>query len=221
MKSWPRPLYQPGGRNADLFYMVFGAFELDGPLYQPTYRSRGLPEGCELRWSEPEQFLERFGEAGEAYSECIVLEGSVPDPKTLDYFRDTVGLVTYLLLHGGEAVFDLHAQVWWSTEEWLDEAFLVAAPEPANHVTLMNSESRVWTRGLRKFGRPDLSFHGPETEELLDLFERLIEAQGLGALFEEGEEVELDDSGETFSLHLRGGYEDTDFRNFYLELEPT
>lgn len=224
MDSWPRELYEPGGGDARLYYVICGDIELDGPLYQPSYRSRGCPVGCELLWSEVEQFIDSTGEFLEdpeplrSYTNCVVLDGVVSDPPNLDYFRDTIGLITYLVAHGGKAVLDLQGQSWWEGMEWFEEAFLPNALRPLTHVTLIEDEDWTYTRGMLKFGRPELSYRGPQTEEVLELLERLIEAQVEGAIFEENEEVGLPDSNDVFQVRHRGSLQDPDFRNFYLEL---
>ncbi len=224
MESWPRQLYEPGGGDARIYYVVCGDIELDGPLYQPSYRSMGVPQGCELWWSEVEQFIESTldflddPEPLRSYSNCVVLEGVVSDPPDLDYFRDIVGLITYLVGHGGKAVLDLQGQSWWEGLEWYEVAFRPNSPEPLSHVTLLSSDTEDWTytRGLLKFGRPELSYRGPESEEMLGLFDRLIEAQVDGAVFEDGEEIALP-SG-SVELRRRGSLTHPDFRNYYLEL---
>jgi hypothetical protein len=37
---------------------------------------------------------------------CMILRGTPTESTTLDYLRDTVGLITFLIDHGGCAVYD-------------------------------------------------------------------------------------------------------------------
>ena len=47
----------------------------------------------------------------------MVLRGEPADPPTLDYFRDTIGIVTWLLDAGG-GIYDPHMLWLWSADEW-------------------------------------------------------------------------------------------------------
>jgi hypothetical protein len=74
---------------------------------------------------------------------------------------------------------------------------------PRQHVVILTSEDPddallTWlhTRGLRKFGRPDLSVRRvppQDREAVIDLFDRFIEFQTFGGVIEEGQEVRLRD----------------------------
>jgi hypothetical protein len=247
LASWPRPYFQPGGGDADLFYKVHGVFRGAPEVSRSRHRCAGVPAGCDLqlysRAAQPsvlgmglgEEWLGRelrrtkpaLAEALSRTDQCLVLRGEVKDPSTLDYFRDAVGLVTALLEAGGVAVFDLHMFTWWTADEWRERAFAPAGPVPRHHVVILVSEEPVgaakWfhTRGLRKFGRPDLSVHGvtPDLEAgVTDLMNRFIEMQAFGAVVAEGQPVRMKALPEGWRCHHRGSHDDPDFNNRHIEI---
>ncbi len=80
---------------------------------------------------------------------------------------------------------------WWSPAEWRERAFEPAGPVPRHHAVILVSEEPEqggkWyhTRGMRKFGRPDVSVHGvtPELEAgVEDLLNRFIELLAFGGV---------------------------------------
>lgn len=238
MNHWLRPHYQEGGGEPYLFYAVFGNFPARmAPLSAGRYRSSGLPAGLTLDQQEPDFFrqgvvwqqLEQSNPraasvVGRAHG-CLVLRGQPEEPKLLDYFRDTVGLLTYLLDQGGVALYDPFALRWWEPSEWMEEAFRPGEPRPATHVVILSSDEEpgVWlhTRGMRKFGRPDLSMRGLEASSLglyAGLFRRLIEFGALGGIIAEGQEVRV--AGLPFGLHCyhQGSLDDPDFNNVHIEI---
>ncbi len=156
----------------------------------------------------------------------MVLRGRVGDPEMLDYFRDTIGLLTYLLDQGGTVLYDPYQWRWWSPAEWKSEAFRPGEPRPNRHVAILVSpqeQETVWlhTRGMLKFGRPDLSMRGVwrGSEGLYqELFNRFIEFQALGGLIEEGREVTM--AGLPFGLRCyhQGHPDDPDFNNVHVEI---
>jgi hypothetical protein len=153
----------------------------------------------------------------------------VTDPASLDYFRDAVGLVMALLESGGVAVFDPHMFKWWSADEWREHAFEPAGAVPRHHVVRLVSDepdgrSRWYhTRGMIKFGRPDLSVHGvvPELESAVtDLCERFIEMQAFGAVVPEGQGINMNALPPGWRCRHGGDLDDPEFNNRHLEIGP-
>src|SRR5207253_2282008 len=142
LKSWPRPHFAPGGGNPFLDFVVFGTFDLSAPLSGAKYRSNGpgawLGVVHQTRAKDADALARhRAGpiwaqitrdapvaatEAAHA-PEAVVVRGEAPDPDTLDYFRDAVGIVTYLLDRGGTSVYDPQRLWLWSADEWKEEVF--------------------------------------------------------------------------------------------------
>lgn len=120
----------------------------------------------------------------------MIVRGSPEDDSTLNYFRNTIGLITYFLDEGCCAVYDPQMFQWWGPELWHKRVFEPAKPMPLSHtVTLYSPEERdpqrKWyhTRGMRKFGRPDISVHNvpsDQEEGVLEMIERFIQLQAMG-----------------------------------------
>jgi hypothetical protein len=137
LPDWPRPHYrQPGGKPF-LFYVVYGTFGAFPALSAGEYRSGGIPDGFELARYEAEQHADVLARCQEGYlweqlqsqnpnlasqvvasSGCLILRGDVEDSDSLNYLRDTVGLLTFFLDHGGVTVYDPLMFRWWEPEEW-------------------------------------------------------------------------------------------------------
>ncbi len=213
---WEREHYQPEAGDALLSFLVFGRLNADVEVDAATYRTSGPPKGLEMELFNPIDHPEWFESLFDGYAGALLAEepdleaaakaapavallsGEVEDPETLDYLRDIVGVVTALLDAGGVAVFDAVALRWWSPAEWRETIFEPAAPEPIEHVTLLASEEDdgFWmhSRGLAKFGRPDLSARGlgqDELETFAGLFESLVVMLAGGATIPDGQRLRI------------------------------
>ena len=136
LETWERKHYVPDGGEPFLFYVVYGEFKPSEPASRQKYRSNGCPDGVDVRSygprSHPEvpasfregylwdQFVVEDSElaATVARSEhCMIVRGTPNDPTTLDYLRDTIGIITYFLDHGGIAIYDPLMFRWWPPSE--------------------------------------------------------------------------------------------------------
>src|SRR5262249_34457952 len=153
--------------------------------------------------------------------QCVVLRAEVADPPTLDYFRDTIGVLTWLLDAGGVSIHDPQMLWLWSADEWRDEAFGPGEPLPGHHPTIIVSPEDgdtfdYQTRGMRKYGRPDLSVRGvgPKwIDDIASLIERFVEYQALGGVIPEGEAVRVRGLPPGGICHHRGSHDDPQFNN--------
>ena len=243
---WDREYYQPESGDAVLSFVVFGELVADMEVSASEYRTSGPPKGTDMElfsrkehgaWidtftggylgallDEDPALRERVGHA----PTVALLQGEVEDPETLDYLRDAIGVVTSLLDSGGVAVLDAVALRWWSAEEWRETIFDPAAPEPIEHVSLLASEEEdgYWlhSRGLRKFGRPDLSVRGLKEDGLdlfAGLFESLIVTLAGGATIPDGHRLRIGGTKIEMSVALAGDFDDPDFDNVHYELSPS
>ena len=191
LPTWPRKYYSPDGGQPFLFYVVYGDIETNAPLDGQRYRSAGVPDGLDLMHYGPgSNHPEVPGTFRDGYlwdefqvadpvlaamvaqcKSCLVLRGEPTDATTLNYLRDAVGLITYLLDQGGVCVYDPLMFRWWGAEQWRKTILEPAAAVPRQHtVTLYSAEendpTKKWfhTRGMRKFGRPDISVHDVRPE---------------------------------------------------------
>ena len=156
---------------------------------------------------------------------CTVVQGRFPDPESLDYLRDTIGLVTFLMDHGGVVVYDLQTLALRTAEEWRERVFEPAVAVPLEHVVILhsaNDDGTEWfhTLGMRKFGRPDLSFDGVGKLERaggVRLFEHCIREQAMGWRIADGAVIGGDFGLGELNAEVGGDVEDLDFNNFHVE----
>ena len=245
MHSWARSHFRPGGGDALISYLIFGEWGQMAPCSRSRYDTPGLPAGLEavllLRSQKPDAFeawengpfgrlLQEAGllEAVSGAPAMLQVQGSVSDPDSLAYLRDTIGVVTCLLDQGGVGILDPQALKWWSPAEWTADIFAAHEPQPRRHVVILVSEDEgnsglSWyhTRGMRKFGRPDLSIHAvPRDLEpaVVDLFNRFIEMEAFGAIVEEGQPIRMASLPDGLTCHHRGDLDDPDFNNVHIEI---
>jgi hypothetical protein len=156
------------------------------------------------------------------------MQGSVPDPADLNYLRDAVGLVTCLLDNGGIVLLDLLTFRWWEPVEWRRRFFEPNGPVPTHHADILLSEEEgddrgVWvhTRGMLKFGRPDLSMRHVMPEELdavTELFNRFIALQASGHVIPEGQAIRMAGLPQGLTCHHGGDRDDPEFNNVHVEI---
>jgi hypothetical protein len=251
LESWSRPLFTPGGGEPFLFYVVFGAVDTAAGLSSSTYRSDGVATGLTLSrytssdhaavlddfrqgyvWNEFQKGDQALAtEDQTVFDVCLQLRGSPADATTLNYLRDSVGLLTFLLDQGGLAVYDPQMFKWWSPAEWRSRIFEPAAAVPTHHIAILwsseDDSERKWfhTRGMRKFGRPDISIHNvdPEREAgVIDLCSRFIQLQAQGGIMPEGQQIRMASLPSGGLVHHRGDLDDPDFNNVHIEISwPT
>lgn len=247
MNEWNREHWVPGGGDAFVFFAVFGRMPESFQIDASKYRTTGLPKGVDIRaftrqanteyiagftdgyaW---DQFAARHvkqAAAVNAAPDCLVIAGTVEDPSDLGYLRDVVGMTTFLLDQGGLAIHDLQTVTWFDPREWHEQIFEPAAPVPRQHViTLLSPEEDspefTWfhTRGLRKFGRPDVSVHDVPrhlTDAVTNLCGRLIEFQAFGGVVAEGQEIRMETLPPGATAHHAGDIEDLNFNNVHIEI---
>lgn len=247
LKSWPRPHHTPGGGDALLFFAVFGKFDLEKPLSASKYRSAGPGDWLDVthlnRADAPEVFAgyqsppmwDLFvrdapvtAAEAEKAPELVAVRAEVPDPTSLDYFRDAIGVVTWLLDCGGASVYDPQRLWLWSADEWKSDVFEPAEPRPMEHTVILVSEddqpgtSWLHTRGLRQYGRPDVSVRGvgpAHVDAVTHMIERFIETQVYGGVVKDGQEVHMRGLPPGGVCRVRGDLDDPDFNNVHIAVE--
>lgn len=245
LEDWPRPHFTEPFGPALHFYVVYGVMDGELQISAGKYRCDGVPEGISLMQYGPDQHPEVVASFREGYlwedlceenpdlarlifsqDHCTVLRGETEDGPTLNDFRNLIGLVSYFLDNGGVAVYDAQMFKWWTPEEWREEVFSHGQPRPSAHVTILVSEDEdetewIHTRGMRKFGRPDISVHGvtPDYRETIaELFNRFIGFQALGAVIQDGQQVRMRGLPEGMECYNGGSYDDEDFNNVHVEI---
>ncbi|MGD9366484.1 MAG: hypothetical protein PVH87_12350 [Desulfobacteraceae bacterium] len=214
-------------------------------MSRSTYWSNGVPSGFELMKYERSKKPDVFDNFCEGYlwetlqkedpeqamtikdaESCFILRGEVDDQPDLNYFRDAIGILTYLADSGGVSIFDPHMFKWWRIDEWKPKAFMDHEAYPRHHVVILFSDEPdgQWfhTRGMRKFGRSDLSMYKvmPEIRNgVIEMFNRFIEFQAFGGIIEEGNEIRMEGLPAGLFCHHTGDLEDPDFNNVHVEIK--
>ncbi|MCI8304093.1 MAG: hypothetical protein HFF52_05635 [Lawsonibacter sp.] len=235
-----RPYYQDTGRRPYLYYAVIG---IDGEAELEISRSRHrvdeVPAGLVVsafRRSEHAaemdqllggvlgQVLERQDKAlyekAMAGKNWLILQGSVQKDDTLDYLRNAVGIVQAALDMGADAVLDLLALRLIPPQGWNGP---FASPfSPWEHVAFLWSpmeDGSFWlhTRGMLKFGRPDIGLEGvPQSEQgrAMDIFRQMVFYGAQGAVFTENTKLHIS-RHTACMLHpeLTGQMDDPDYNN--------
>lgn len=241
--AWQRPHWHPGGEEIYLHYYVFGNFQ-NVRVPSAPYGSDGLPHGIEatnhhhagLRAWEGYPLKGELGrlfkdEAPDAYRaaqdapQVMIVRGTLPDQGDTGYLRDTLGVVAGLLDIGGVAVLDPQIVTLFGADTWRKHYLVRDGAPIRNHLLILRDDEEngdgawVRTRGMRKFGRPDISLrHVPagDTDRAGILCERLAEMQALGAHFVDGQALEADGM-RGFVAKLGGGATEPPFYNTYVE----
>jgi hypothetical protein len=243
--AWARPHFIRGGGHPFLYYVVFGEFDSSVALSRSRYRVKQIPPELEMTHhheSKGRETLEFFREGPiwemllrsdpslarqiSGQKSCVVLRGEFGDCDDLGYLRDSIGVVTHLADQEAVSVYDPQILRWWRPEEWRESIFEPAAPCPGRHAVILSSESEngtewLHTRGMRKFGRPDISVDGvtPDWRDgAIELCRRFIDFQALGGVIEEGKEVRMTSVPEGLTCHHRGSLEDPDFNNYHVSI---
>jgi hypothetical protein len=243
--EWPRRHYVPGGKNPFLFYAVYGRVDTTQALSSSKYRSNGIPDGIDVMAYGPLGHADQVAairdgylwdqlttEAPDLAAEiaaqdcCLVLTGEIVDPPTLDYLRDVIGFLTFCLDAGGVAIYDPLMSKWWAPSEWRSRVFDIGSSAPRHHTVILTSADSggtqwIHTRGMRKFGRPDISVHkvAPHyTDAVIDLCNRFIELLAFGGIVQDGEEVRLSSLPSGMKCFRSGNEDDPDFNNEHIEI---
>jgi hypothetical protein len=236
--AWERPHWTAGGGDAFLFYVIYGVVDAPEPVTLPAE-----VDGRAFTRSEHASYLQGFeeGPMWEQFAQsdpataarvrasdgCIAFAGPVADPSSLAYLRITLEAVELLLDRGGIAVYDAFIFQWFDPAQWRAAFRADDEPHPRRHVVTFHSPQEngltwVHTRGLRKFGRPELSVHDVQAEQLdavFDLCARLIELQAFGRVIAEQQTFAYPELGRFIAEH-GGDLEDPDFNNVHIELRP-
>jgi hypothetical protein len=224
--DWPRPHHKPSPSKASLFYLVFGEPPADLNISRARHHVDQLPP--ELRvsihargddpawfdaWFSPPVGLEMphvFGEEAPkvaAAGRVAAVRAEFNDPESLAYLRNTVGVVSAIAEQGAVAIFDVQALTWWRPEGWRrrfvdrsefaigDHIFTAVSRDPGDE-----SKTSLRTRGMKKFGRPDLlvrhlpgpaDVDSPSVAHAAEVVDGLANYLARGGILSDGETMHL------------------------------
>lgn len=242
--AWQRPHWRASDEEILLQFYVFGKFDAVR-VPSADYGSPGLPSGitatnhqhAELRAWEGYPLKGAMGrmfkeDAPQAWQravdapEVMVVRGTLKDSPATGYLRDTLGVLAGMLDIGGVAILDPQILSLLDADAWRRHYLIPAGAPIRNHLLILRDgeaeagHSWIHTRGMRKFGRPDLSIR-QVPDRAVDragvLCERLVELEALGAHFSDGQELEIEGVAGGVVVHLAGGLDDPQFNNTYVE----
>lgn len=240
-----RPYYQDTGRRPYLFYAAIGANAEELHVSRSRHHIEEMPEGLGLsrlqRPGHSGHMDELLGgalgkilderdhalyEKAKAAQSWLVLYGEVQQDSTLNYLRNALGFVQAAVETGAEAVLDVQTLELYPTAKWT-ERFFSSQFHPYAHVNAMISPEEggtFWlhTRGMRKFGRPDMGMTGVpygELDRAKAAIDQMIFYGAQGAVFSRPARLHLS-TGESCTVFpkLSGDLEDPDYNNEHYSL---
>ncbi|CAM5253506.1 hypothetical protein [Rhodanobacter lindaniclasticus] len=242
--AWQRPHWRASNEQIVLQFYVFGQFDAVRVPSQ-EYGSPGLPAGitatsrrhADLRAWDGYPLKGAMGrmyktDAPQAFQrafdapEVMVVRGTLADGPATGYLRDTLGVLAGMLDIGGVAILDPQILSLLDADAWRRRYLIRDGAPIRNHLLILcdgeGEPGRCWvrTRGMRKFGRPDISIHGvPDAavDRAGALCEQLAELQALGAHFTEGQVLTGDGMPAGLVAKLGGGMDEPPFNNTWVE----
>lgn len=242
--GWRRPLFESGGDPALVFLVVFGV-DVDRFEVSPEdHRVGAVAEQLELLVAGPEA-VQAFLEPpiGDVLREeqpalvdqalrcetCLIIRGEIPDPADLVHLRTAIGIATAALDAGAVAVYNLQSFRLFSPSQWRSEVFEPDRVSAEDWVVILSSDDDppgrprwLHTRGLRLFGRPDLSLLDVPADEVAvatRLLSVLIDQLVRGLMIPDGAVMDATGSVGRLTFHRRGDEDDPDFNNVHLAID--
>jgi len=245
---WPRPRFVAGGAPARVLILVFAPDALPGELPLSESRhgvpEGGVPETLALRSvsreEQPDWFAGLFaepmlGRAREALGEARlaallasrfahVVSVEQTDPADLGYLQAVWAVVRCLGELGAAAALDTHA-IRWHDAEALRAWPPTAGPDLDRELSIIFEDQPqeglghlAHTRGLAKFGRPDLVVTGLSPDEATlagVLLRKLAVDAALGERYEAGGTADFEGEPITFEAYEpgRGGLPQLNLNN--------
>lgn len=240
---WSRSKWKTRQQAAKLCYVVIGVPHRSGlkvkksrhhidhlePELEVTLHHRSEDENWFTGWFDfPGADLNgSFGPAADLIrgsDQLTIVRGEFTDRASLDYLRNTLGVVSAIVDNNAFGVFDMYGIRWWTPEQWLESFVSKSAFSLQDHVTIVVSDDEqvgpgLWmhSRGMCKVARPDLQVKNV-TEPFVNNTARLInqigDYQASGANIQDGETlnpgsfdrlisfIELEDDSASESPHF-------------------
>ena len=246
--NYERPYYEDINYHPLMFYIVFGLFGINDENPGQTGKQLKLgkiPKGLNIHALNREEHSEYMnsimgGDLGEMlkveqpelYEKILKehlwmgLEGEIEQDDNLKYLQSTIEIIQTLIAEGAIAVLDMQTFKLYSAEEFTEE--FTKEYNVYSHVTnlITKENGTIWlhTRGLRKFGRPDISIENiPESEEdkAVRIANQMIYYSSLGMIF--GKNIKLHpyefrNTAVIVHPEFIEDFENLDFNNAYYKL---
>jgi hypothetical protein len=218
---WERVYFDNPYKSPFLFYVLFGTDNMEKLQVSKTkHNIDGMPSELEVinynktdnkdRKKYIESFYEEYlgkvlkEKGNELYEKVIncnnvtIVKGDFEDGNTYNYLKNTIGIVQAIIETNITAILDIQTFEWLEPEEWSIKYFEPKSPNVFNHVRILfsvdNNITWLHTRGMRKFGRPDLSIRkvAENKKDLgIEIINRFVQAFAYGLIPDETKEIRL------------------------------
>lgn len=227
-----------------LFYVIFGVSAEDLQVSRKKHHIDEFPAGLDMRMfnrKENADYMDGFfsGVMGTVLDEenhevfeqcknadmCVAISGEVKDDATFDYMRNVVGFIQAFVEKGVCGILDCLTFSLFAPDKW-SEKYFEKEINAQDHAVILysNEENRYWlhTRGMIKFGRPDISIENVRESELHDyeqIINQMIFYGGQGVLFDGKFKLHTSD-GKIFLVQSEfvNDFDNDDFNNAYCKV---
>ncbi|OUM58800.1 hypothetical protein PIROE2DRAFT_15853 [Piromyces sp. E2] len=235
-----RPYYENLNTHPYIYYVVFGVKDKELNISKERHRIEGIPEGLNITLLTEEKNGEYMNslinntignlmkkDNLKLYKEVIktknwaVINGTIVKDENLNYMKDVIGIVQAFLETGAIGVLDLQIISLYSSDEWKNKIFIPKF-NPCSHVNILCTDidkEIIWlhTRGLRKYGRPDVSIENVNKSNIddpIDIINQIIIYSSKGSFFRNSSKLHTS-KGKTFIINLTfiEDYDNVDFNN--------
>lgn len=239
-----RQYYQDIHYKPYLFYVIFGVSADELQVSSQTHHVDALCENLQIQAlyrKEHGEYMSSFfsGQLGAILKEenpalfeqcrqadqCLILRGDIEKDDTLDYMRNVIGILQALIEKGAIGILDLFTFSLYSPEAWTTR-FFENDVNAQDHVMIFITEEndKYWlhTRGMIKFGRPDLSLFESDQEHLeIDklILDQMIYYSGQGAFFDGEAIIHTDHSPYKVNCEFVPDWSNDDFNNAYTRIK--
>lgn len=243
--NYERPYYEDINYHPLMFYVIFGAKDEELEISRERHNLDEVPKGLNMNMLTRVQHSEYMdnligGTLGKLLKEeqpelyeriqkeniWAIVNGKIKQDDNLKYLRNTIGVVQAFLDTGAIAVLDMQTFSLYSAEEFTEKIFSKEL-DVYSHVKILLSkmeDGNIWlhTRGLRKFGRPDVSIENiqeSDVDKAVRVANQMIYYSSLGVLFNKKTKLHTHKE-ETFIINPEfvEDYENVDFNNAYCKL---
>lgn len=238
MAVWKLHYHDPYPQQPYLYYVAFADQEVvdrleESHIIHPNLEIAAMapdPFRTGRHWQQLQQRQPELAGQIAAAPLAVALHGTVSRHESLDYLRDTLEVMTSLVGHGACAIADMVTRSWYDARTWMTRTEQGSLFNPFDHVlvvTTTESDSSCWlrTRGLRKFGRPDLSVRGVgerELEGVQKMLDRFINHLTLGGVLETDRKIQMEGLDKAYRVGaVQPAEGDPDFQNSFVELHET
>ena len=247
--EWKRSQFEPGAPNVfQLFCFAKAPLAADVPMSASRF---GLPsaeamQGVEVREIpravDPAWFdgfrggalrnvaamaLGSLADFDAADTLCAILIER-PDAADLVHLQAGWAAAKWLVARGATVVLDAQSNRFWKGSEIADWPAVRPFALSADVNVVVEGEPKtslanIHTRGLRKFGRPDLvvmNVPGPRWDAVAGILRVLAARQADGKLFKAGDRTKVEHDEIVFSAFTPGPADELHLNNVALELKP-